>query len=79
MVITDRKGDALQLSSLLEDAKNVLGKRPVLNGDGSYDSKENFNYCHRLEVDARIKVSINSGLNAGGFARNSPVRDQLGG
>ena len=30
-------------------------------------------------MDARIKVRINSGLKAGGFARNLAVRDQIGG
>ena len=78
-VTTDRKGDAPQLSGLLEDVKDVLGKRSVLYENGGYDSKENFNYCHRLGVDTRIKVLINSGLKAGGFAHNSAVRDQLGG
>ena len=71
--ITDeRTGDGEMLEPLVEKAKKTIGNKKIerMYGDGSYDSRKNFNYLEKEEIEPIIKTRKNASTKA----RGSPAR-----
>jgi len=71
--ITDeRTGDGKMLEPLVEKAKKTIGNKKIerMYGDGSYDSRKNFNYLEKEEIEPIIKTRKNASTKA----RGSPAR-----
>jgi len=70
--ITDESvGDGKMLPSLVEKAEKNKGKKPTKAlADGSYDSRDNFNYLADKGIEPVIKIRKNASTRA----RESPAR-----
>ena len=62
------------LSSLVEKAEKNKGKKPNRAiADGSYDSRDNFNYLAKKEIEPVIKTRKDASTKA----RGSPSRAKM--
>ncbi len=71
--ITDEQtGDGTLLKTLVDKAERNVGNKKIKRalGDGSYDSRENFDYLNDKRIEAGIKIR----KNASPKARGSPAR-----
>jgi len=73
--VTDESvGDGEMLPSLVEDAEKNKGRKPDrAMGDGSYDSRKNFDYLDSKGIEPVIKTRKNSSTKA----RGSPARARM--
>lgn len=80
--ITDeRVGDGKMLKPLMRQAKRNItgGKIKAVYGDGTYDSRDNFNFLDSKEIEPIIKTRKDASIRAKGYpSRAKMVREMLG-
>ena len=74
-VTDERVGDGKMLKPLIKQAKRNSNGRKIkaVYGDGAYDSRDNFNFLDKEEIQPVIKTRKNSSTRA----RGSPSRAKM--